>query len=83
MATKRKASKRLVSAKEIMRYLKDAHGIELKRTALWKVMVREGPSRFPAEHANYLGGAVRVIAETANIDAWVRIHACVPCDPGK
>ena len=77
MAAKKKPNKRLVGAKAILRYMHDAHALDMKRTALWKVMVREGPSRFPAEHARYLGGRVQVIAETANIDAWVRIHAFV------
>lgn len=67
-------NKRLVGAKDILRYLREKHDIRIVRSTLWKLMQRTGPSRFPAALVRYLGGN-RVVAESANIDAWVRVHA--------
>lgn len=75
MTKKPAPSRRLVGAKTIMRYLKEKHDIEMCRATFWRIMTREGPSRFPAERMQYALGGVRVVSETGNVDAWVRIHA--------
>lgn len=64
---------RLVGSKQIRRYLRERHGIDIGRTKLWKMSVKDDPSRFPADAVTYLD-ARRVVAYAETIDAWVRVH---------
>lgn len=64
---------RLVGAKAILRYLRDRHNIDIKRTKLWKMTQDRSEARFPADLTSYLG-RLRIVAYERTIDAWVRVH---------
>lgn len=61
----------IYSAKTVLRYLKDHHGIEMSRDTLWRLSLRTDSRQFPIEH-RVLGFQVQITADTEKVDEWVR-----------
>lgn len=64
----------LYGAKTVLRYLREAHGIQICRDTLWRMARRNDERQFPIR-ARVISRRLQVTADRPAIDKWVKKYA--------